>query len=218
MKVYRCGLLSKFDDTKLAAVRQAFAKATRIPLVQGWLPKAEKHFAPAEVAIGWRDKSLLVFAELTDKDIFTRARKPNQKMWELGDVFEMFLAVSGQPTYYEFHVTPNNLWLQLRFRDSTVVDELRQTGDFKPCLIAKKVFRSSVWRWPKEKKWFVLAEIPAKAICETKAATKQIVWDFSFSRYDYTRKPKRRVISSTSRHKKPNFHARKEWNRMKFCH
>jgi hypothetical protein len=200
----------------LAATRRVFENATRIPLAQGWLEKEEKHFAPAQVAIGWRGKSLLVFAELTDKDIFTRAKKPNQKMWELGDVFEMFLAVSGQPTYYEFHVTPNNLWLQLRFRDSTVVDELRKTGDFKPCLITKKVFHSNVWRRPKERRWFVLVEIPAKAICVTKAEAKRTLWDFSFSRYDYTRKPQRRVISSTSRHKKPNFHARKEWNRMKF--
>ncbi len=217
MKAYRCLALAKFKTSELAEVQEAFAGATKISMRQGWLPKEEESFAPAEVAIGWRNGSLLVFAELTDRDVFTRATKPNQKMWELGDVFEMFLSVKGQPAYFEFHVTPNNQWLQLRFADSTVVDQLRKgVGDFSSCLIKKKVFRSAVWRRSREEKWFVYAEIPAKVICESKAARKHGVWEFSFSRYDYTRRPKRRVISSTSPHKKPNFHARKEWNVMKF--
>jgi hypothetical protein len=216
MKAYRCGELPKFKTKNLGVVKRAFEKATRISMWQGWLPKEEKAFMSAEVFIGWRDEALLVFAEMTDADIFTRARKPNQKMWELGDVFEMFLSVAGEPTYFEFHVTPNNQWLQLRFADSSVVDKLRKTGDMTPCVIRKKVFRSEVWRRPKEKKWFVYAEIPAKIICETKDARKRGTWNFSFSRYDYTRRPKLRVISSTSPHMKPNFHARKEWGKMKF--
>lgn len=216
MTTYCCLELPKFKTSNLATVREAFAEATRIPMRQGWLPEEEPAFAPGEVFIGWRDASLLVFAELTDVDVFTRARKPNQKLWELGDVFEMFLSVAKQPAYFEFHVAPNNQWLQLRFADATTVDELRRTGDFASCLIRKKAFRSKVWRQPRNKKWYVYAEIPAQVVCETKAAAKRGVWEFSFSRYDYTRRPKRRVISSTSLHRKPNFHARKEWGAMKF--
>lgn len=214
MNVFPCVELPRFPVDRLATVRQAFRHTIPIPLRQFWLKKPEADFAPAQVSIGWRGKSLLLLAELHDRDIFTRAKKPNQRMWELGDVFEMFLCPARQAAYYEFHVTPNNLWLQLRFNDSSVVERLRKGEDFAPCLINKKVFRSSVWLRRKENRWFVYAEIPLKVICEKKSGHRLLL--FSFSRYDYTRGRKAPVISSTSPHQRPNFHARHEWAKLKF--
>jgi len=212
--MYRCIELPRFSLNTLAAVRRAFRDSTRIPLRQSWRPRPQAAFAPAVVSLGWRGNSLLVFAELTDRDIFTHAKKPNQRMWELGDVFEIFLCPVRQAAYYEFHVTPNNQWLQLRFGDSSVVKKLQKTNDFTSCVITKKVFHSWVWLRRKEQKWFVYAEIPATVICEHKS--KRGPWLFSFGRYDYTRDRKAPVISSTSPHTKPNFHARHEWEKMQF--
>lgn len=202
--------------SSLAAVRRAFREGAKILLGQAWLKKEEEAFAPAGVFFGWRGESLLVFAELTDADIFTRAKKPNERMWELGDVLEIFLLPKGQAAYFEFHVAPNNQWLQLRYPNSATIRRSRKTNDFSSYLMPRKVFRSRVWLRPKEKKWFVLAEIPRKAVCETKASKKSRTWSFSFSRYDYTRGRRQAVISSTSPHTRPDFHAQKEWRQLRF--
>ena len=214
--VYRCVALPAMRTTSLAALRPAFRQGTGIKLAQWWRETQEADFAPAEVFFGWRGDFLLVFAEFTDADIFTRAKKPNERMWELGDVFEIFLLPAGQAAYFEFHVAPNNQWLQLRYPGSTAIRQSRKTNDFSPYLIPRKLFRSRVWSRPGEKKWFVLAEIPRKAICETKASKKSATWSFSFSRYDYTRGWQQPVISSTSPHTRPDFHAQEEWHQMRF--
>ena len=52
----------------------------------------------------------MVFAELTDHHIFSRATGINQRTWGLGDTFEMFLRSDGQSQYSEFHglnIPPN---------------------------------------------------------------------------------------------------------------
>lgn len=215
-RAYRCVAMPAMRTTSLAAVRRAFRQGTKIPLGQHWLEKEEAAFAPAEVFFGWRGESLLVFAELTDADIFTRAKKPNERMWELGDVFEIFLLPAGQAAYFEFHVAPNSQWLQLRYPNSATIRRSRKTNDFSAYLLPDKVFHSKAWSRPKEKKWFVLAEIPRKVICETKASKQSGTWSFSFSRYDYTRGRRKPVISSTSPHTRPDFHAQEEWHKLRF--
>src|SRR5208282_1675196 len=124
----RCLPLPAFDASDLKAAREAFRQAVPCALGQAWLEKAEPDFAPALVRVGWRENSLLLFAELTDRDIFTRATAPNQRMWELGDTFEIFLGLLGEPSYAELHVTPNNLHLQLRFPDACAVAQSQRNG------------------------------------------------------------------------------------------
>lgn len=45
------------------------------------------------------------------------ASSDNVKTWELGDAVEMFLQPAGREDYYEFHVTPEGIRLQLRLQD-----------------------------------------------------------------------------------------------------
>ena len=71
---YDCLPLPAFDAGDFHAVRAAFRGAMPIPLTQAWLDQPEPDFAPGTVRTGWREDSLLVFAELVDDDIFTRAR------------------------------------------------------------------------------------------------------------------------------------------------
>ena len=113
-----CCQLLPFDAARLDHVRQAFQEAPSCALRQFWLPTPEPDFAPAIVSVGWREELLLVFASLKDADIHTAATGLNQRLWTLGDCFEMFLQPAGSPSYVEFHVAPNNQRLQLRFPDS----------------------------------------------------------------------------------------------------
>lgn len=214
--VIRCGQLPDFDDADLAAVRVAFAAATPCVMGQAWRVKQEPDFAPGQVRVGWRLDELLVFAELTDRDIFSHATGDNQRMWELGDTFEMFLRPSGQTEYFELHVTPNNHRLQLRFPNAAALERLRATGRIDEFVLPRGVFHSRTWVQPENQKWFVFAAVPALTVCRQARLSSGSRWLFSFSRYDYTRGHLEPVISSTSPHPVASFHRQEEWGELTF--
>lgn len=58
-------------------------------------------------------KNLILTADFTDSDIGNSAVKNNEKTWKTGDVCEFFFQPAGREDYYEFHVTPNGITLQL---------------------------------------------------------------------------------------------------------
>jgi hypothetical protein len=211
-----CATLPAFDAADLASVQRAFQSATRVTMGQGWQPALSPEFAPAEVRVGWREDALLVLAELTDRDIHTAATGLNQRMWELGDVLEIFLRPAGQETYFEFHVTPNNQRLQLRIPDTATLRRAQAANVFHDFLLPGQAFQSTVWLQPEDQKWFVLAEIPSRVVSGQDRLAAGSRWHFSFSRYDYTRGAAEPVISSTSPHIKADFHRQEEWGVIRF--
>jgi len=168
------------------------------------------------VRTGWRENSLRVLAELEDADIFTSATSHNQRMWELGDVLEIFLQPAGSPDYVELHVTPNNRRLQLRFPDTTTLRRAQARNFFDDLILSDGVFHSDTWTQPEKGRWYVHAEIPAALVCGNDGLPVEGEWRFSFSRYDYTRGRQEPVISSTSLHARPDFHRREEWGALFF--
>jgi hypothetical protein len=211
-----CESLSKFDSGNLETVRRAFQSATPISLRQAWLDEQEKNFAPTIVRTGWRENSLLIFAELTDADIFNHATRLNERTWELGDAFEMFLGSTQNESYVEFHITPENQHLQLRFPDASGVELARKTGNLKNFFIPHDAFFSATWIENEKNRWNVYAEIPAALVCGKNESIENTQWRFSFCRYDYTRGMAEPVISSTSPHAKADFHRSHEWGVMTF--
>ncbi|MGN6642636.1 MAG: hypothetical protein ACTHKU_06515 [Verrucomicrobiota bacterium] len=215
LPVLDCRELPAFAADNLDAVRAAFASADDRAMRQAWLMEPESDFTPASVRTGWRGHSLLVFAELEDADICTRATAHNQRMWELGDVLEMFLTPEGAAGYVEFHVTPNNFRLQLKFADPAT-RRAQAEERFDDLLLPDGVFHSRAWAQPEKGKWFVFAEIPAAVIGGEERLLAGNRWRFSFSRYDYIRGRSEPMISSTSPHAQPNFHRREEWGILQF--
>jgi LmbE family N-acetylglucosaminyl deacetylase len=211
-----CHELPPFAANDLDSVRLAFEEAVPISAQQSWRRKQEAHFAPMVVRIGWRGDALLVLAELTDADIFTNATKDNQRLWELGDAFEIFLRPAEQEAYVEFQVAPNNRRLQLRYPNAEAMALARKTGATNRFVIRRQAFHSTTWVCAAEKKWFVLATIPARSVGENAGVLPGAEWLFSFSRYDYTRERSEPVISSTSPHAKADFHRQPEWGVMRF--
>ena len=214
--VIECAELPAFDAENLAEISAAFQRSSPCVLGQAWREEAEADFVPAMVRTGWRGASLLVFAELTDVDIFNSATELNQLIWQLGDCLEIFLQPPGQAAYSEFHISPENQRLQFRFADAQALERVRSTGVFKPCMVEGEAFRSRTWVRPELRQWFVYAEIPATSVCDAPEPLANSSWNFSFSRYDYTRGRKEPVISSTSPHQMPNFHRRHEWGVINF--
>ena len=208
--------LPGFNAGDLESVRRGFENAPPCFLQQAWQAEAAANFAPAAVRAGWRHNSFLVYAELTDADIFTQASGLNQRTWELGDAFEIFLRPDGQEAYVEFQVTPNNQRLQLRYANTAALNRARKTGSLADALIPGQAFRSKTWIDDKNSCWHVFAEIPAQVVCDSNDSLEGNRWHFSFSRYDYTQGVDEPVISSTSPHAEANFHSQKEWGVIQF--
>jgi hypothetical protein len=213
---FDCEPLAEFDRTDLADVRRAFQSAASLPFQQSWRREVEARFAPGEVRLGWRENALLIFAELTDADIFNRATALNQPLWELGDVFEMFFKSDEMDGYVEFQIAPQNQRLQLAHPHARTVQWTRHREEFKKCLLWNEVFHSQTWVEAGPNRWQIYAEIPARLVCGCDELIANTQWRFSFGRYDYTRGVAAPVISSTSSHAKPDFHRQSEWGVMTF--
>jgi hypothetical protein len=211
-----CRELPPFPTDNLEPTRAAFKDAPSCTTGQAWLPKLEADFAPATIRVGWRESSLLLFAELEDVDIFSNATQPNQRLWELGDSFEIFLRPDGQPSYAEFQVAPNNQRLQLQFANAEALQHSRESGSLDAVLIPGAAFQSTVWIPANAGRWFVYAEIPSHSVPGAGKTLAGSRWHFSFSRYDYTRGRAEPVISSTSPHPKADFHRQQDWGILVF--
>ncbi len=173
---------------------------------QAWRKELEPGFMPATIRTGWRDDKLLLFAELTDVDIFNAATSLNQCTWLLGDVLEVFLQPVDQPGYVEFHVTPENNRLQLAFP--------RAGG--KAQVIQDRPFHSQTWVDQDGRRWSVYMEVPTVSVIGNHKSLLDRQCRVSFSRYDYTRGRNQPVISSTSAHQEPDFHRFHEWSLLHF--
>ena len=149
--VIKCHRLPLFETSTLEGVKAAFQDVAVISGQQKWRKRAEPDFAQMLVQIGWCDDMLLLFAELTDTDIFTHAKTNNQRLWELGDAFEVFLRPRNQESYVELQVAPNNKRLQLRYPNSRAVARARKLGTTDHLLIRRRAFVSSTWVSPLRK-------------------------------------------------------------------
>jgi hypothetical protein len=211
-----CPELPEFKATDLNSTLRAFERAPVCGLHQSWLVEAEREFTPASVRAGWRGPELLFLAELKDAEIFTFARHANEWLWELGDTFEIFLRPTEQMAYTEFHIAPNNLQLQLRFADAAALQWSRKNNAFGGAVVHETEFASQTWVFPEQCRWYVLARIPVKAVCNQPFVPPGSEWSFSCCRYDYTRGRTTPIVSSTSAHAAPDFHRQAEWGTLRF--
>ena len=204
MPLLRCQILPSFDFKNRESILAAFAGISPIGMGQAWLATPEAEFLSAEVRFGRLGNSLIVSATMPDLDIFTKATDANQRTWELGDVFEMFLKPEGEDFYRELHITPANTRTQLAFAAEGAPGEFLPDG----------IFASHVWI--ESGHWQVLAVIPAAVVTGREEISPGERWHFSFCRYDAFQDGREPILSSTSPHPVPKFHRPAEWGVMVF--
>jgi len=185
--------------------------ACRLELGQPWNAGLDTAFRPAHVLLSWTPEALHVRAVLTDDEIRTAATGDNQRMWELGDVFEMFLMVEGRQDYVEMHVTPNSkrLHLALPGVGGKATPESKPL-EFEEMLVRKIGFESSVQRTADG--WSVTARVPAHVLGVTSLQPGQRL-RVAFARYDAARDSDP-VLSTTASHPVIGFHRPEEWTRV----
>lgn len=197
-----------------AGLRAVFGPAPVLHLGQAWRSRTEPRFRPGEIRIGWNRNRLLVLAEMEDSHVGTQADRDQLRLWELGDVFEMFLADVRSPRYVELHVAPNGCRLQLRFPDSRAVTRIRAgTRTLSDYLEPAPHFEGVAERTARG--WAVSASIPATALLPHGTPLEGRKWRVSFSRYDASPRSLP-VLSSTSPHRILNFHRRRDWLPIRF--
>lgn len=174
-------------------------------LRQPWQDQPSDGFQPTDVRLAWTAEALFVEVELADDDIVTRATADQQRMWELGDVFEVFLQVEGRREYVELHVTPNNMRLHLRLPD------VAAAVPFDEMLVHPVGFESTAERVGSG--WHVTMTVPA-AVLEIAGFDAGMCLRVSFCRYDAatTGRP---VLSTTAAHPVINFHRPHEWTAVR---
>jgi hypothetical protein len=216
--VIKCSELPEFCIPSPESLALVFKAAPVCKLGQPWLRSVDPDFAPGDVRVGTLGENLCVFAQLTDADIFTQASGPNQRLWKMGDTFEIFLRPSTQEAYLEFQIAANNQRLQLRYAGLNHVEAVAEIGGFESCMLPDGIFESCTWTriYEETKRWFVYARIPASVVLDKPMVLAGSQWFFSFGRYDYTRGREEPIISSTSLHAEPDFHRQHEWGVIVF--
>jgi len=177
-------------------------------LRQPWQREPDAALRPSLVRLAWSPKALLVEAEITDDEVTTKATADNQKMWELGDVFEAFLQIEGNRDYVELHVTPNNKRMHLHLPGvGGKASDGAVPVPFEQMLVRHVGFRSTATRTPTG--WRVTMSIPA-SVFRVPVFHPGLALRVSFCRYDAaaTGEP---VLSTTADHPVIAFHRPHEW-------
>lgn len=183
-------------------------------MAQSWFPAAEEAFRPASVRIGHSNDRLHVLATLTDEEIHTDATERNQPLWTLGDVFEVFAGVQGNPGYIEYHVAPNGCALQLLFPAADSLQKAAKAG-LTPLMRTDDATLLRATRTSEG--WMAYAGIPASSLPGSHAPLSGQVWDLSLCRYDFSPSTGKAALASTSPFSQPSFHRRHEWRTIRMA-
>jgi hypothetical protein len=194
------------------AIESVFSGANTLSYAEVWEDTTSPNFRGAEVKTLWEPDGVWILAELQDDDIHNSATKTNDPTWEMGDVFEIFLVTPDSERYLEFHVTPNNVHLQIVWPNFQTISELRAKGvrayDY---MVEAPLLTSWVKVDHDSHQWTVLAKVKADAITNNGQLSTGMVLKTSFSRYDRFQDTDQIIFSSTSAHKKINYHIQGDW-------
>jgi len=207
-----CLPLPKFDVNNWEEVTRIFNDMPVCYYEQAWLQTRQPRCLAARTHVGYDARQFWMFSVFEDIDIFNMSVELNQHVYKLGDAFEIFLRPLSGEEYIEFHVTPDNQHMQIRWP--------RARRSFKdkgwiPDFLSECSFQSWTQIDAENNRWRILAAIPYETL-GISVPQEGDEWLYSFGRYDYTRGFKRPILSSTSPHRVRDFHRQHEWNRLVF--
>ena len=173
---------------------------------QHWNKTPEARFQPGFVQVTQTDSGLLIEANLQDRAINLSRYPLNHLAFLECDAFEVFLGAENAAHYFEFHVTPSNSILQLRFEIGADREPLEEHMLQEPLFASEVKIESTSWH--------VRMQIPLHPLNFPDLSRLKL----SFGRYDHLSDGSRPVISSTSPHTVCNFHRMEEWPLLNFEH
>ncbi|NBZ96767.1 MAG: hypothetical protein EBR40_10150 [Proteobacteria bacterium] len=172
-----------------------------LPLLQSWLPAPEPGFLPSMARFSWADGVLRLEAKFTGHAPTSRATAHGQRLWELGDVAELFVQKVGEESYREYQVSPNGFTMALQYPDLTGVAEVRSGLRTLADFLSGEIH--SVECTTTADGWSVSLEVPLPASPSER-------FRVSCCRYAYPME-RSATISSTSLHPVRDFHRPQDW-------
>jgi len=195
------------------ALPGAIGRAEPQALTCPW--ESSRFVAPGSVRIAWCPDALMVRGELSDDDVFTRAKQDSEYFWELGDVFEIFLEAEESGFYTEMHIAPGNLRLHLKIRPEDYAAMVAHEVSPGDLTVTPPGFESRFELIPGG--WAAEAVIPVEAVDPKGLLTEESRWWASFCRYNAWKDGRPPELTSTSPHGHPaNFHSRTDWRQLCF--
>lgn len=195
-----------------------------VTLSQHWLGQPEAGFRPTRVWPSWSPEGLHILAEMEDDAIGNTARGDRVATWETGDVFEIFLRPPGQDAYFEFHITPENETLRVRFPSAAYFEAMsarfhHDAGWVFDLSLSRDCLRTTARADHAGRRWWAGAFIPFTTVLENGTVPPAGPWMASFCRYDCTPGSPRAVLSSSSPHPgpRPRFHDQAFWRPLEFA-
>lgn len=185
------------------------------PFQQAWKEGQEEDFEAGRVRLYEKDNSFHVLAVLRDGAIGNEAVAFNERTWETGDVFEIF--IEPDPAhYYELHVTPENSNLFLRFTPESIEAVRRDPTELENALIADPAFIPTATRIDRNRSlWTVYAQIPLAQL-ERNASISGSRFRVAFARYDATAEREEPILSATPPFRRLDFHDRSAWHSLEW--
>lgn len=172
-----------------------------MPLIQSWLQKPEPGFLPGMATLSWYEGRLHLKADLIDEEVSTTATSHGQKLWEQGDVVELFIQKEGEPGYREYQVAPNGFTLALHYPDISCVAAVRSGERLMEEFLVNEIPSAHITMTGDG--WEVLLSVPLEV-------SPGVKFRVSCCRYDAGagRPP---IVSSTSLHQVRDFHRPQDW-------
>ena len=175
-----------------------------LPFTQAWLPEPEPEFRPGTARISWNNGHLNLLAEMVDDEVMTTTTANQQRLWEMGDVVELFFQQVGESGYHEHQITPNGFTLSLFYPDILSIAEVRGGRRCLEEFLSESPLRAIAAKNSEGWRAELCVGLPGNP-------GDQIL--VSCCRYDYGsgRSP---IISSISPHPVRDFHRPQDWREM----
>jgi hypothetical protein len=180
--------------------REVMRAGLHLPLGQAWQAQTDPRLAPGEAFLGVQGDWLVFYGKVRDEKPANPARRLNELGYTMGDVLEIFVRDDRGPLYYEFHVTPENQRLQLRFPDA---QSLRGGKPVETWTVADDIFESATQIAPGQDGWELLLRTDLARLFGSRP--KRI--HFLIGRYDYQPGQPKPVLSSSAPLTECNFHS-----------
>lgn len=210
--IWKCRRIS---DSEFGGGADRYAGCESLPFRQHWVSPSAMPHEPARAWAGWNKFGLCLYAEMTDYDIFTRGTADNQPFWELGDTCEFFIKPGwDQPSYWEIHVTPNNLILDLRIPDRDAY--MKGSPTFAEVIQAESQARKLGRVFLEKQLWTAELWVPWATFGVAGVPGPEVSWGLAVCRYSYTRPRQEPEYSSTAALTKLSYHRHEEYHGLKF--
>jgi hypothetical protein len=176
----------------------------RLSLTQSWLLKPEEGFQPCYADISWQEGVFHLRAEVTDKEVLTTASSHGERLWEHGDVIELFFQRIGESNYREYQVSPNGFTLALHYPDISCVASVRRGERRMQEFLVGEIPKAEVSLT--HEGWILSLSIPLPAAPGERLRVSCCRYDAGTGRAP--------IISSTSPHPVRDFHRPQDWREM----